>query len=188
MYVDGTLIGTPTMGIARADVATVEGAVYLNSGYSLTYSVAALSLGSHAITVVAIDSGGRSTTFGPLSFTVAGTPPFGHLDSALDSVTGSSTVAHSDSVVMRGWAADLIDGAPLSNVRVYIDGNLAGTPTMGIVRPDVAAAKGAAYLDSGYQLSYSAATLALGSHSVTVVAIDSGSRSTTFGPLKITVQ
>jgi len=59
---------------------------------------------------------------------------------------------------------------------------------MGIVRPDVAAAKGAAYLDSGYQLSYSAATLALGSHSVTVVAIDSGSRSTTFGPLKITVQ
>jgi len=188
MYVDGTLIGTPTMGIARADVATVEGAVYLNSGYSLTYSVAALSLGSHAITVVAIDSGGRSTTFGPLSFTVAGTPPFGHLDSALDSVTGSSTVAHSDSVVMRGWAADLIDGAPLSNVRVYIDGNLAGTPTMGIVRPDVAAAKGAAYLDSGYQLSYSAATLALGSHSVTVVAIDSGSRSTTFGPLSITVQ
>ena len=63
-----------------------------------------------------------------------------------------------------------------------------GTPTLGIARPDVATAKGAAYLDSGFQLSYSAAGLALGSHAVTVVAIDSGNRSTTFGPLDITVQ
>jgi hypothetical protein len=76
----------------------------------------------------------------------------------------------------------------LSNVKVYIDGNLIGTPTLGIARSDVAAAEGAAYLDSGYQLSYSAATLSLGTHAVTVIAIDSGARSTTFGPLAITVQ
>jgi hypothetical protein len=141
--------------------------------------------------VIAIDSGGRSTTFGPLTFTVATappTPPFGHLDSAVDSVTGSSTVGQSDSVVIKGWAADQTDGAPLSNVKVYIDGNLAGTPVLGIARTDVAAAEGAAYLDSGYRLTYSAATLALGSHSVTVIAIDSGGRSTTFGPVDFTVQ
>jgi len=76
----------------------------------------------------------------------------------------------------------------LSNVKVYIDGNLAGTPTLGIALPGVAAVEGAAYLDSGYQLSYSASTLALGSHAVTVVATDSGGRSTTFGPLNFTVQ
>jgi sugar lactone lactonase YvrE len=191
VYIDGDLAGTPTLGIARLDVAAADGAAYLDSGYTLTYSVAALSLGSHAVTVIAIDAGGRSTTFGPLDFTVAATagpaPPFGHLDSAVDNVTASSTVAQSDSVVVKGWAADLTDGAPLSNVKVYIDGNLAGTPTLGIARPDVAAADGATYLDSGYSLTYSAATLALGLHSVTVIAINSGGRSTTFGPLDFTV-
>jgi hypothetical protein len=140
------------------------------------------------VTVIAIDSQGRSTTFGPRAFTVAAPPPFGHLDSAADSVTGTSTVSLSDSVVIKGWVADKVDGAPLSNVKVYIDGNLIGTPTLGIARTDVAAADGAAYLDSGYTLSYSAAALSLGSHAVTVIAIDSGARSTTFGPLTFTVQ
>jgi CSLREA domain-containing protein len=188
VYIDGNLVGTPTLGIARPGVAAAEGAAYLDSGYQLSYSVATLSPGSHAVTVIAIDSGARSTTFGPLSFTVAPTPPFGNLDSAVDSVTGDTTVGHSDSVAVRGWVADQVDGAPLSNVKVYIDGNLVGTPTLGIARPSVAAAYGAADLDSGYQLTYSAATLALGSHAVTVIAIDSGGRSTTFGPLNFTVQ
>ena len=191
VYIDGSLAGTPTLGIARPDVAAVEGAAYLDSGYTLTHSVAALSLGSHAVTVIAIDSGGRSKTLGPLTFTVAATagaaPPFGHLDSAVDSVTASNTVGQSDSVVVKGWIADQIDGAPLSNVKVYIDGNLVGTPTLGIARPDVAAVEGAAYLNSGYTLTYSAATLSLGSHVVAVIAIDSGARSTTFGPLDFTV-
>jgi len=191
VYIDGNLIGTPTLGIARPDVAAAKGAAYLDSGYTLTYSAAALSLGSHAATVIAIDSGGRSTTFGPLTFTVAavagGALPVGHIDSAVDSVTASSTVGQADSVVISGWAADLVDHAPLSNVTVYIDGNSVGTPTLGIARPDVAAAKGAVYLDSGFQLSYSAAALSLGAHAVTVIAIDSGGRSTTFGPLAFTV-
>ena len=46
----------------------------------------------------------------------------------------------------------------------------------------------AAYTDAGYQLLYSAASLSLGTHAVTVVAVDSGGRSTTLGPLTITVQ
>ena len=188
VYIDGNPVGTPTLGIARADVAAVVGAYCLNSGYQLSYSASTLALGSHAVTVVAIDSGGRSSTFGPLNFTVAATPPFGNLDSAVDSVTRKSTVGQSDSVVIKGWAADQVDGAPLSNVTLYIDGNPVGTPTLGIARPGVAAAYGAGYLDSGYQLSYSASTLALGPHAVTVVAIDSGGRSTTFGPLNFTVQ
>ena len=61
---------------------------------------------------------------------------------------------------MAGWVADPTDGAPLSNVKVYVDGTLIGTPTLGIARPDVAAAYGkTAYTNSGYQLVYSAATL-----------------------------
>jgi sugar lactone lactonase YvrE len=190
VYIDGNLLGTPTLGVARPDVAADLGnSAFTNSGYQLYQSAAAFSAGTHAITVVAIDSGGRSTTFGPLSITVtAPAPPIGNLEQAVDSVTGSTTVPQTDSVFVSGWVADATDGAPLKNVKVYIDGNLAGTPILGIARPDVAAAlNNPAYLDSGYQFYYSAATLSPGAHAVTVVAIDSGGRSTTFGPLTITV-
>jgi hypothetical protein len=169
--------------------AAYKNAAYTNSGYQLVYSAATFTLGKHSVTVMAIDSGGRSTTLGPLSITVTGGPPFGSLDVAVDSTTGISTIPQTDSLLVRGWVADPVDGAPLSNVKVYIDGNLIGTPTLGLGRPDVAAAyKNAAYTNSGYQLVYSAATFTLGKHSVTVMAIDSGGRSTTLGPYSITVQ
>ena len=93
-----------------------------------------------------------------------------------------------DTVVVTGWAADKIDGAPLSNVTVYIDGNLPGRPTLGIARADVATVEGAAYLNSGFQMNFAVRTLGLGSHTVTVIAIDSGGLSTTFGPLDFIVQ
>jgi hypothetical protein len=47
-------------------------AAYTNSGFQLVYSAAALSTGTHAVTVVAIDSGGRSTTLGPRTITITG--------------------------------------------------------------------------------------------------------------------
>jgi Tol biopolymer transport system component len=195
VYIDGTLVGTPTLGLARPDVAGFfSNVAYTNSGYQLLYSASTLSVGSHAVTMVAIDSGSRSTTFGPLTITVtAGAapppPPFGTLERAVDSVTGSTTVLRTGSVAVSGWVADKTDGAPLSNVKVYIDGTLVGTPTLGLARPDVAAFfSNVAYTNSGYQLLYSASTLSVGSHAVTMVAIDSGSRSTTFGPLTVTVQ
>ena len=193
VYIDGTLVGTPTLGLARPDVAAVfSNSAYTNSGYQLIYSAAGLSAGTHAVTVVAIDSGGRSTTFGPITITVTSAPPppppFGFLEGAVDSVTYSTTVSQTDSVLVAGWVADATDGAPVGNVKVYIDGNLAGTPTLGLARPDVAAVfSNSAYTDSGYQLIYSAAGLSVGTHAVTVVAIDSGGRSTTLGPLTITV-
>ena len=166
---------------------------YLNSGYQLLYPASSLSLGTHQVTVVAIDSGGRSATLGPRTITVAATAgsgaPFGHLDLAVDSVTGATTVEQSHSLKVSGWAADLTDGAPLSNVKVYVDGASIGTPILGIARPDVAAAYNkSAYLNSGYRLLYPASSLSLGTHQVTVIAIDSGGRSTTFGPGVITVQ
>jgi subtilase family serine protease len=194
VYIDGSLIGTPTLGLARADVAAYfNNPSYTNSGFLLVYSAAALSTGTHAVTVVAIDSGGRSTTFGPATITVTTgsasvRPPFGNLDQAVNSTTSSTMIPQTDSLLMSGWVADPIDGAPMSNVKVYIDGSLIGTPTLGLARPDVAAYfNNAAYANSGYQISYSAGTLAAGTHAVTVVAIDSASRSTTFGPLSITV-
>src|SRR5208282_1310387 len=150
-----------------------------------------LSLGTHLLTVVAIDSGGRPATIGPRTFTVAATAgagsPFGGINEAVDSVTFSTTVGQSDSVRVGGWVADPQDGAPLSNVKVYIDGTSIGTPTLRIARPDVTAAYGNFYLYSGYQILYPVSGLTLGTHQVTVVAIDSGGRSTTFGPRSFTV-
>ena len=189
VYIDGNLIGTPSLGLARPDVAAAyKNTAYTNSGYQLVYSAVTLSTGTHAVTVVAIDSGGRSTTLGPGTITVTGLPPFGSLDQAVDNTTGSSTIPQTDSLLVRGSVADPVDGAPLSNVKVYIDGNLIGAPSLGLARPDVAAAyKNTAYTNSGYQLVYSAATLSIGTHAVTVVAIDSVGRSTTLGPGTVNV-
>jgi sugar lactone lactonase YvrE len=194
VYIDGALAGTPALGIARPDVAADQNNKdYLDSGYHLLYPASSLTLGTHAVTVIAIDSGGRSTTFGPVTVTVATTAglgaPFGSIDVAGDSVTHSVTVSQSGSLEVSGWVADLQDGSPLANVKVYIDGTLAGTPTLGIARPYVAKSRNNnAYLDSGYRFITSASGLSSGTHVVTVVAIDSGGRSTTLGPRTINVQ
>jgi acylphosphatase len=193
VYIDGNSVGAPTLGLARPNVATTyHNNAYLNSGYQLLYSASSLVQGTHHVTVVAVDSAGRSTTFGPRTFTVAANAglgsPLGGLGLVIDSVTSSTTISHADSLKVTGWVADPQDGSPLSNVQVYVDGTPIGTPTLGIVRSDIAATYGSTYLHSGYRLLYPASSLALGTHLVTVVAIDSGGRSITLGPRTITVQ
>ncbi|MGC2639491.1 MAG: hypothetical protein WA294_20070 [Acidobacteriaceae bacterium] len=194
VYIDGKSAGTPTLGIARNDVAAFyQNAAYTNSGYQILDSASDLSLGKHSATVVATDSAGRSTTFGPVAFkvaTVAGAgPPFGTLARAVGLASGTSTISSSDSLWITGWVADPTDGAPLSNVAVYIDGVSVGTPTLGIRRLDVASSlHNAAYTNSGYQMQYPVAGLSAGLHSVMVVAIDSIGNSTTLGARSFTVE
>jgi sugar lactone lactonase YvrE len=192
VFVDGTLAGTPTLGIARPDIAASQNNIAcLYSGYEFLYPVTALTPGLHVVTVVAVDSLGKSTTFGPVNFSVAAAAgvgdPFGGIGAAVDNTTLSATVGQGDSLEVSGWVADPQDGAPLSNVTVYIDGTLAGTPTLGIARPDIARAYRSTYTNSGYQFLYSAASLSLATHQVTVIAVDSGGRSKTFGPVAFTV-
>jgi hypothetical protein len=194
VYIDGTLAGTPTLGIASPAVAANYGnAAYAHAHFEFLYAASSLTLGPHKLTVVAVDSGGRSTTLNPRTFTVAATaaagPPVGTLQQSLDNTTLTTTVSPSDSVLITGWVADPTDGSPLSNVKVYVDGVLAGTPTLGISSPTVAAEyNNPAWRHARYQFLDPASTLAAGAHWVTVVAIDSGGRSTTFGPSIFTVQ
>jgi hypothetical protein len=193
IYVDGKLIGSPTTGQNRSDVAAYfNKPAYALSGYKLVYPVAGLSIGTHAVTAMAIDKEGQSSNFGPIQITVVPKtvpPPFGNLEEAVDKTTGKTTISRADSLLVTGWVADQTDGAPLGNVKVYIDGNLAGTPTLGLNRSDVAAYfDNAAYTNAGYSFTYSAASLAVGTHQVTVVATDTGAQSTTLGPLSITAQ
>lgn len=193
VYIDGKSVGAPTLGLPRPSVAAIyNNSAFLNSGYALLYPASSLVLGTHHVTVIAIDSGGRATTFGPRPFTVAtiagAGSPFGAIDGAIDSTTLSTTVNQADSLLVRGWFADPQDGAPLGDIKIYVDGNLIGTPTKGLSRSDIATAYGTSYLHSGYRLLYPASSFATGTHQVTVVGTDSGGRSTTLGPRTITVQ
>ena len=71
VYIDGTSLGTPVLGIARPDVAAREHSnAFLDSGYAMLYPASLLAIGPHVVRVVATDSRGSWTTFGPLSFTV----------------------------------------------------------------------------------------------------------------------
>ncbi|MFZ1083731.1 MAG: hypothetical protein WAN35_02055, partial [Terracidiphilus sp.] len=57
----------------RPDVAkNLNNPSYANSGFVLVASATTLSAGTHAVTVVAIDKAGHSTTLGPHSITVTG--------------------------------------------------------------------------------------------------------------------
>lgn len=118
---------------------------------------------------------------------VPGAPPFGNLATPVDSVSGTNPVSQADSVLIKGWVADPVGHAPMKNVGVVIDGKSVGRPTMGYARPTVAETYGKADLDSGYQMLYPASSLSVGTHQVTVITVDFGGNSTTFGPVSFTV-
>jgi hypothetical protein len=191
VLIDGSSVGTPTLGIARPDVATSYGKpAYTNSGYNLTYPAGSLAVGNHAVTVTAVNGDGQSTTFGPLNVTVTVTypSPVGNLEVAADAVTGASTVSQADALFVGGWAADPTDGTPLQTLQVFVDGTFSGNATQGIARPDVVTATGnPAYANSGFSFTTSAATLAVGPHTVTVRGTNKHGVVTTYGPRTITV-
>ena len=191
VYIDGASVGSPTLGGSRPDVASAySNPAYTNSGYQLSYPAGSLSTGSHSITVTGTNKAGISTTFGPLTISVAVVypAPVGNLEQAVDSGNGASTIPTSDKLYISGWIADPTDGSPMTNVTVFIDGKSIGAPTLGVSRPDVAAYyNNSAYANSGFNLTYAASSIAPGVHSITVVGINKNSVSTTLGPLSITV-
>lgn len=67
-------------------------------------------------------------------------------------------------------------------MQILIDGAPIGNATLGLPRPDV---KG--YPNSGWALTYPASGLPLGQHTVSAIATDSQSLSTTLGTKSITV-
>ena len=189
VLIDGVAVGTPTLDIASPAIATqYNNPAYANAGFSFTYAAKLLTAGTHSVTVVGTDSHGASGTLGPLSITITVPPPIGNLEQAKDPTTGSTTIAATDNLFVSGWIADPTDGAPMSNVTVLIDGVAVGTPTLGGARPDVASGQNnPAYLDSGFTFLYAASLIKAGTHSVTVVGVDSHGASVTLGPRSITI-
>jgi 4-amino-4-deoxy-L-arabinose transferase-like glycosyltransferase len=85
-------------------------------------------------------------------------------------VVDSSTVRDGE-LVVKGWAADSREGAPVARVEVRIDSAAVGTATLGLERPDVARALGRDdFLRSGWRFEMPLASLSPGTHEVTAVA------------------
>jgi subtilase family serine protease len=187
----GTYLAVQSVTLADATAGTTI--YYTTDGTTPTTSstkyTGAFSISARVtVHAIAVAGGYAPSSVASATYTVYANPPIGNLDLAADSATSSATIPQADSLLVEGWFFDPIDGAPMSNVKVYIDGSLIGTPTLGFARPDVASSfNKAAYTNSGFQLVYSAAALSTGTHAVTVVAIDSGGRSTTLGPRTITI-
>jgi hypothetical protein len=191
VLIDGTPFSNANLGASRPDVAAALGSSsYTNTGWYLNTSIGSLATGTHSVTAVAYDSTNATTTVGAatITVTVPNTPPFGGLDSATGATTKTSTVPQGTSLVVSGWAADKEDGAPIGHVAILIDNNVIGNATLGGSRSDVAAYfNNSSYANSGYQMTYSIGSLAVGSHSVTAVAYDKTGASTTIGSLQISV-
>ncbi len=191
ILIDGTAVGNATLGAARPDVvAAYAKLAYLDSGWSFTYPASGLATGSHTVSAVATNNLNLSTTLGTATITVStvGTAPLGYIDVAGDSVNLSQTVSTSNSLVVRGWAADVVDGAPVAQLRILIDGTQVGAVTTGLARPDVAAAySNLGWTRSGWSFTYPATNLSVGIHTVSAVASDVLLLSSTLGTKTITV-
>ncbi len=176
VLVDGTAVGTATLGQPRPDVATtLNSAVYTNSGWIFTMAAGGIAVGAHTVTAVASDPYGDSVALpGSISITVTPAPPIGYIDAALNPGTGLTTVRQTDSLEAEGWAANPPDGILITQVQVMVDGKAFGTATLGLPRADIAKAQGsAAYTNSGWSFTGPASGLTVGSHTVTAVATDS---------------
>ena len=105
-----------------------------------------------------------------------------------DSSTGGTTIAQSDSLVASGYAADALDGAPASEVTIFIDGTTAGNATLGVANSTLAESRNnPKYLNAGWTFTQSASGLALGAHTVSVTAYGPGGISKQIGSVSITV-
>jgi hypothetical protein len=70
VLIDDTVVGTATLNLSRPQVAAQYGSRYLHSGFTFSMPVASLSIGTHTVRVVALDSLSKSTTLAYKAVTV----------------------------------------------------------------------------------------------------------------------
>ncbi|MGB7758864.1 MAG: Ig-like domain-containing protein, partial [Bryobacteraceae bacterium] len=170
VLVDGVAVGAATYGVSRPDVCSVypgrPGCP--NVGFTYSLNTAALTLGSHVITVTATDSASPPDT-GSASVTVTATAPVVipsvHIDAPAPGATVSGTIS------VSGWAIDNAStvGTAIGGVQVLVDGTLVGAATYGVSRPDVCSVYPGrpGCPNVGFTYSLNTAALTLGSHTIT---------------------
>lgn len=144
VYIDrpnGTSTGTALVAnVSRPDVGLVYPSAGALHGYAQTFPVTAP--GTYRMCAYGIGSspfGNANVALGCNSIVVAGTTPFGVLDSV-----SASTQSGTAQIAVSGWAMDSATPAVSIPVHVYVDrpdGTSSGIPiTANVVRTDVAAA------------------------------------------------
>jgi SpoIID/LytB domain protein len=163
VYVDGVGRAVWTAGKNRPDV----GAAFPDAGSAHGFSgMLTLEPGRRTICVYAINVGAGTNTTLHCRTVLIEDPRIHNPVGSLDGVTASGLT-----VTARGWALDPNVGTGPINVHVYVDGRAVTGLTANQSRPDV----GRAYPDAGPAHGYSwSGTLAAGSHSVCVYAINQG--------------
>jgi hypothetical protein len=163
---------------------TTNGTVPTTS--STKYTAAITVSATETIEAIATASGYSVSTAATATYTIA-QPPFGSLDWAGDQKNAASSIPVGDNLAVVGWAADVQDGAPVKQVQILIDGAAVGNASLGIARPDVAAAYGSKYANSGYSFVYASGYMSGGTHTISAVATDSLGLTTTLGTKTVTV-
>ena len=188
--IDGSSVGTATLGGARPDVAQVYGrSDYTNSGWNFQVSTGTLSAGSHSITATAVGASGSGQlgTAKTISITTQGGQEVGYVDAAGDP-NGVATVSQGNTLYVRGWAADTVSGAPVQSVTVFVDGSNVGTATLGGSRSDVAQFYGRSdYTNSGWNFQMSTGSLSVANHSITATAVGSSGSVQLQGSKTVTI-
>jgi hypothetical protein len=161
--VDGTTVATATASLARPDVAQVYPWAGGNHGYSRTV---AASPGTHTVTVVARNVGpGSDQELARRTVEVRSGAPFGNLEQA---------IAGPGKVRVRGWIIDPDSTGPVQ-VRVLVDGAVAGTGAADVPRPDVAGVYPGYGAAHGFEITVPVAS---GLRLVRVEAVDIGGSGT----------
>src|SRR6202035_4872735 len=111
--VDGSSVGTATLGMARPDVASAFGrSDFSNSGWSLQMSTSALNAGQHTVTATASGPSGAAPLVGARTVNITAATQgreIGFVDVAGDA-SGNRTVTKGNPIYVTGWAADTATG------------------------------------------------------------------------------
>jgi hypothetical protein len=169
VYVDGAAMAGAQYGTPRGDIGNAYGPRFANSGFAYQLDLSRLSAGYHMLEVRAHStvSGGNSSFIRPLYVIPAPTRPVGAVDSP---ASNSSTVSP---VHVAGWAADLAatGGATgVDHVRVFLDGTYVQDAAYGTPRPDIGAAYGPQFTNSGFSFDLNLPTVGTGPHTLSVHA------------------
>ena len=166
VFLDGKLLGTARYGLGRPDVANAYPGLpgSPNFGFAFEFSTEQYARGPHKLGVRLTDRTGNSQTLPPHQITFGNAPAFGSLDVA-------------DAKEIAGWAYDPDLGEDPVRVIINIDGNDVATIVADQNRPDLTSDPRI----RGTRHGFSSATpsLAKGSHTVRVYALDAPTASRT---------
>jgi hypothetical protein len=163
--IDGVSYGAATP-MSRPDACSATGNPpgCPNIGWFMQIDVAALSIGSHMLTISPITTDGRNDPSMTRAFSVQAATAFGVIDVPAFGQTVSG------SVVFQGWATNSAD--PVGSVNVYIDNVSCGTASPSS-RPDACSATGnpPGCPNVGWNISVNTAGLSVGSHTLSVLPV-----------------